>query len=175
MSVTAEKEFAAIKAIHDALTPLDGEARERVLNYIGSLLGVVAAPVSPPKTEAKARVNEAAEVAADAIAKVAPKYGTFAELYASANPSSNGEKALVAGYWLQICGEEGTFTAAAANKQLMHLGHKVANITDAIDTMKDVKPQLILQLKKSGTSRQARKLYKLSHEGVTKVESMIGG
>ena len=49
------------------------------------------------------------------------------------------------------------------------------SITDAIDAMKNQKPMLILQLKKSGNSRQARKLYKVSYEGMKRVEGMIGG
>lgn len=55
----------------------------------------------------------------------------------------------------------------------MHLGHKIPNITDAIDTIREAKPALILQLKKAGTSRQARKTYKVSHEGIRSVEAMI--
>jgi uncharacterized protein CbrC (UPF0167 family) len=135
---------------------------------------VTPSPSAPKPGGAPAR-EEALEIAADAAAQVAPKFSTFAELFSKASPSSNGEKALVTGYWLQVCGGADSFTAAAANKELMNLGHKVANITDAIDSMKNLKPQLILQLKKSGTSRQARKVYKVSHEGVTRVEAMISG
>lgn len=179
MSEEAAKEFSAIKAVHDALEPLDEEARSRVLIYITSLLGIdakvagnygFAAVVNDPHVD-----DKAAEAAADEAAKGAPTFSSFAELYAATSPKNNGEKALVVGYWLQVCQSAENFTAAAANKELTHLGHKVANITDAIDQMKNQKPMLILQLKKSGNSRQARKLYKVSHEGVKRVEGMIGG
>lgn len=102
-------------------------------------------------------------------------FDTFAELYDAANPRTNGERALVAGYWLQVCQEADSFAAASAQKELNDLGHKIPNITSAIDSMKSQKPMLLLQLKKSGNSRQARKLYKVSHQGVTRVQEMVGG
>jgi hypothetical protein len=169
----AAKEFEAIKTLHDALEPLDEGARARVVGYIASLLGIETIAARGSKKDDEASEEE--EAAADAAAKDAKTFATFAELYAAASPSSNGEKALVAGYWLQVCEGAENFTAAAAQKELTHLGHNVANITDAIDTMKSQKPQLMLQLKKSGTSRQARKLYKVSHEGVKRVEAMVNG
>jgi hypothetical protein len=177
MSEEAAKEFSAIKTVHDALEPLDEEARTRVLTYITSLLGIDARVTtrSVALGDTEATQEAAAEAAADNAAKDAPTISTFAELYAAAGPKNNGERALVVGYWLQVCQGAENFTAASANKELTHLGHKVANITDAIDSMKNHKPMLILQLKKSGNSRQARKLYKVSHEGVKRVEGMISG
>lgn len=179
MSEEAAKEFSAIKAVHDALEPLEEQARTRVLTYITSLLGINVRLASSGGAAGAAddpEVDEEPEGAgSDEAAKSAPTYSTFAELYAAANPKTNGEKALVVGYWLQVCQGAESFTAAVANKELTHLGHKVANITDAIDSVKDHKPMLILQLKKSGNSRQARKLYKVSHEGVKRVEGMISG
>lgn len=177
MSDEAAQEFSAIQRVHEALQPLDDEARARVLTYITSLLGInmkvaggrVGSASSGNDDEGDDESND------EGAAKGAPTYSTFAELYAAASPKSNGEKALVVGYWLQVCQGGESFTAQAANKELTHLGHKVANITDAIDSVKNQKPMLMLQLKKSGNSRQARKLYKVSHEGVKRVEEMIGG
>jgi len=180
MSEDAAKEFDAIKAVHDALEPLEEAARTRVLTYINSLLGIDVKVTGSHSGTARAAgdadvIEDPEEEAANGVAKDAPTYSSFAELYAAANPKSNGEKALIAGYWLQVSQGAENFTSAAANKELNNLGHKVANITDAIDSVKDQKPMLILQLKKSGSSRQARKLYKVSHEGVKRVEVMIGG
>ena len=45
------------------------------------------------------------------------------------------------------------------------------NITAALDDLKEVQPQLVLQLKKSGKSRQARKTYKISVAGVQRHRS----
>ena len=123
----------------------------------------------------RARDEQTEEDDADQTNGQIQAFSSFAELYAAANPRTNGEKALVAGYWLQVCQAAESFTGAAANKELTHLGHKLANITDAIDSMKSQKPMLILQIKKSGTSRQARKLYQLSHEGMKRIKGMTSG
>lgn len=175
---SAVKEFDAIKKLHDALEPLSPESRMRVIGYITSLLGIQTS-IAPPQLKMGEREAAAeGEEEKDETpvgSKDAKSYDNFAELYSAASPGSNGEKALVAGYWLQVCGGAENFTAAAAQKELTHLGHSIANITDAIDAMKGQKPQLILQLKKSGASKQARKLYKVSHEGVKKVQALIGG
>lgn len=174
MSDTSE-EFKAIQTVHDALQPLNGEARTRVLTYIASLFGIDERLPTGRATSARKDADEQPEEEdGDEVTKPA-EFGSFAELYAKANPKSNGEKALVAGYWLQECGQAESFTGAGANKELTHLGHKVANITDAINSMKNQKPMLILQIKKSGVSRQARKLYKVSHEGMKRVEELVGG
>lgn len=171
MTDQATKEFDAIKAVHDALAPLEEEGRARVLTYIASLLGIDAKAVGTGEDLA----DEADEAEADLATKQAPTFSAFAELYDAAGPKTNSEKALVVGYWLQVCLEAEHFTAAAANKELTHLGHKVANITAAIDDLKKQKPALALQLKKSGSSQQARKTYKISHAGVKRVEEMTGG
>ncbi|GHD49874.1 hypothetical protein GCM10017083_22750 [Thalassobaculum fulvum] len=174
MSDSATTELNAIKIIHDALAPLDVEARTRVLTYVTSLLGLdIMASSSRMSGRPADRVSpETTESSSEATTKD-PTFSTFAELYAAADPQSNGEKALVAGYWLQVCQGTESFTGASANKELTNLGHKVANITDAIDSVKNQKPMLILQIRKSGNSRQARKLYKVSHEGIKRVEELI--
>lgn len=144
-----------------------------MVKYIVSLLSIDAnVPVS---ASGKTVGEDEAEDASDKMIEDAVTYSTFAELYAAANPTTNGDKALIAGYWLQVCQGSENFTAQSANKELTHLGHKVANITAALDTLKSTKPALILQLRKSGSSQQARKTYKVSAAGVKRVEEMIGG
>jgi hypothetical protein len=58
---------------------------------------------------------------------------------------------------------------------LKNLGQGLANITNAIDGLRNQKPALVLQLKKSGKSQQARKTYKLTVAGIKAVEVMIDG
>jgi hypothetical protein len=172
----AAAELEVVQTVHDALEPLNDAARKRVLTYITSLMGIDAQSVAGrAPTKDKDSDVETGNDGAEETTTELPEFHEFAELYAAANPKNNGEKALVAGYWLQACKGTETFTGAVANKELTNLGHKVSNITDAIDSMKGQKPQLILQIKKSGTSRQARKLYKISHEGIKRVGEMVGG
>jgi len=167
-------EFDAFKAVHDALEPLDDDARSRVVKSAITLLAIDAHVQSAPEVEGDVDDDAAATTAAQAV-KSAQTFSSFAKLYAAANPTTNSDKALVAGYWLQVCESNESFTSQAANKELTHLGHKIANITAALDPLRRAKPQLVLQLKKSGSSKQARKTYQISDAGVKRVREMIGG
>lgn len=172
MTQSAKAEFEALETVHGALEPLDDDARSRVVKYIVSLLAIDERTVAPAEEPAD---DEAAEAAGDKATEGASTYSTFAELEAAAKPTTNMDRALVAGYWLQECQGSASFTAQAANKELAHLGHKIANITNAFDSLKAAKPQLILQLKKSGSSQQARKIYQVNHAGIKRVQEMISG
>lgn len=170
-----DDEFAAMQTVYTALQPLPPDARQRVMDYINSRLDISAtAPIAPTSTRPD---SEEASLVAEIQAKEADarKYGTFAELYDAAQPKSNGEKALVAGYWKQVCEGNDSFDGQSANTALKHLGYGLSNVTQAIDGLKAQKPALVLQLKKSGTSQQARKTYKVTVAGIKAVETMTSG
>lgn len=172
----AIEEFEAIKAVHGALAPLDAEARSRVLIYIASLLDIDARVAKGPAAPSEEELDEMTEGEDDdEDVGVAPTFPEFADLYAATDPKGNGEKALVAAYWLQVCQGADNFTGYSANKELTDLGYRLGNITTAINNMRNRSPSLIVQIKKSGSSRQARKLYKITGEGIKRVEEMVGG
>jgi hypothetical protein len=158
-----DEELSAMQLVLDTLEGLDGEARLRVLSWVTNKLGL--------KRSLPAHAEPGAE----------PKNGgglanflSFADLFTATSPSNNAEKALVAGYWLQICQGQEQFTSQAANKELQNLGHVVSNITDAFGQLQAKKPALAIQVKKSGKSQQARKQYKLTQAGVDAVKNMQG-
>jgi len=173
-----DDEFLAMRAVFSALKGLpDDEARTRVLSYAASRLNL-SMGTAPAKATQVGTTEAASGGEADAAAGAATSpttFGTFAELFDAAHPQSNADKALVAGYWLQVCQGAESFSGLAANTDLKHLGEAVANITNAIDGLKNQKPALALQLKKSGKSQQARKSYKITVAGVRAVEAMIHG
>lgn len=103
------------------------------------------------------------------------RFASFPELFDAARPRLEKEKALVAAYWLQICQTTDALNAQAINSELKHLGHGLSNVTEALSSLIAEKPALILQIRKSGSSKQARKLYKLSEAGRRRVLEMIPG
>lgn len=115
---------------------------------------------------------------ADSLRAEAPKVGiaafaTLAECLAAARPKTDPEKALVACAYYQLKNGLEDFDAQSVNKELKNTGHTVANITDALDSTMNHEPKLIIQLRKSGTTRQARKKYKVTGEGFGEVARMI--
>ena len=160
-------ELEAMKKIAAALEPLDDAARARALQWAGSQFRTATALVAtavPSSRSAEARGD-------------LPNAGfqSFAELFDAANPTTERDKALVAAYWLQACQNATTFPSQALNDLLKDLGHRVGNITEALNQLKNERPSLVLQLKKSGPSKQARKTYKLTMEGAKRVLAMSQG
>lgn len=158
-------EFDAFQKVYDALVALDEETRVRVLSSVSTLLGIEAS-VAPTNPGTLSTVEETPQVDV-ADPEQGQAFTEFAELYAAADLQTSADKALLAGYWLQVCQCAENFSGQSVNKELNHLGHKIPNITNALSALNDTKPQLVLQLRKSGKSQQARKTYKLSAEGIS--------
>lgn len=172
MTDNPNEEFEAFQQIHNALSGLDEDAQARVLSSVSTLLGIGAPAVAKPA--ATPPIEENAEPDAGGNGHTPQEFSEFAELYSAADPHSHSEKALVAGYWIQVCQGADNFGGQTINNELNHLGHKIANITNALSSLNEAKPQLVLQLRKSGKTQQARKTYKLSNEGIKRVKDMIG-
>jgi hypothetical protein len=105
----------------------------------------------------------------------AQRFEDFASLYNAANPPNAVERALIAAYWFQAVQGDVDFDALSLNKELKHLGHPSTNITRDLDALINRTPRLVIQVRKSGNSKQARKKYKLSTEGRRAVERMLNG
>jgi DNA-binding PadR family transcriptional regulator len=57
---------------------------------------------------------------------------------------------------------------------LKHIGYGVVNITDALNQLISDRPSFVIQLTKSGSSKQARKTYKITDAGMRRVSEMLG-
>ena len=158
-----DAEIAAMSAVAKALEPLDELVRRRVIGWAASRFG---SQIPAPSRSLEKETNPTGESAR-------AEFESFAELFDAADPKTDKDRALVAAYWAQICQSQATFPAQTLNASLKDLGHGLSNVTVALDGLKDEKPALILQLKKSGTSKQARKTYKLTVEGAKRVRQML--
>ena len=161
-------EIEAMKTMAAALEPLDEAARQRALQWVVSRFRTGRAPVD-------ADSGGSIETGGTGESDKRSSFDSFAELFEAANPAIDREKALVAAYWAQVCEDQASFAAQTLNTELKHLGHRLGNITEALSALKSERPALVLQLKKSGTSQQARKTYKLTTEGVRRVQTMLRG
>jgi hypothetical protein len=163
--MSEDDEIKAMGQIATALTPLDELTRTRVLQWATSRFSPASLArsqdwVNAPSTE----VSQTSD---------SSNFDSFAELFEAAGPTTDREKALVASYWQQVCQGQPSFGSQTLNDALKDLGHGVSNITDALTALKEERPAFVLQLKKSGTSKQARKTYKLTQEGIRRVRGMI--
>lgn len=164
--MSAEDEIKAMGIVSAAVEGLESEGRARVLLWAVGHYGIA---VIGQKTAKPLGTMVGAEIAAP---HASGTYETFADLFNAVNPKTEKDKAMVAAYWAQVCQNAGSFQSQSLNDGLKDLGHGIGNITEALNQLKDDRPALLLQLKKSGSSRQARKTYKLTQEGIKRVESM---
>lgn len=165
MSGNLAKELEAMSTISSALSELEAPAIKRVISWVADHYGV-----SVADTLAQKGPPLGAAAASDHTG-----FNEVADLFDAVNPKTGAERALAVGYWFQKVQGQQDFDGFSVNSELKNLGHPVANITVAFNDLKDRKPRLAMQVKKSGTSRQARKRYKLTTEGFRKVERMISG
>jgi hypothetical protein len=88
-------------------------------------------------------------------------------------PESMAERALLGAYVLSAGRADRTVTSQAINAELKRHGLPVPNITRAIESNLRSRPPLMLQKKKLGTTRQARKQYAITEAGVQYVEGQL--
>lgn len=155
--------------VEQALEPLESDARARILRWAADRFGALLAPPSSRNVLSLSARGGAPPSTPDQPSQEA------GEFYAQANPQTEPERTLVVAFWVQEVREDGEFEAQTVNTQLKHLGHGVSNITRALDELKARKPQLVIQIQKSGKSKQARKRYKVTAAGKTEVQRMLTG
>lgn len=174
-----DPEIDAMSAVATALANLEEESRGRVLRWAAERYGA-STPTGDTRTDSAGGGQadggydeDATEVTEEEIAEEAPTYEHFADLFAAASRKSNEDKALVAAYWVQVYEGHDTWPSRLLNAELKNLGHSIPNITDALSSNIRKKPQRVVQVKKSGNSRQANKTYKVTHEGLVYVQGML--
>jgi len=151
----------AIKAVFEALNGLDQDATRRVLDW--------AIQRFDPQRSHVARISTVPPAAREPSAAPAE----LGELFSVAAPGSGPEKALVVAYFMQEVQGLEHLEAQTLNSELKHLGHQLPNVTATLSLLMNQQPAAIVQVRKTGKSRQARKLYRLTAEGVRRVRAML--
>lgn len=177
MDEEADLEIEAMGKMSRALGGLDEDTRGRVIRWVAERYGI-ALDLSPKKAApTRGSTGGQEESDEDEIGEEtedkARNWEHFAELYSASEASTHPEGMLVAAYWVQILKGAGSFGSLELNRLLKDLGHRVTGTAKVMSTLMAKKPALILQLKKSGKSQQARKTYRLTEAGKKAVERMI--
>ncbi|WP_423487870.1 hypothetical protein [Mycobacteroides sp. PCS013] len=174
-----DPEIDAMSAVATALANLEDDVQGRVLRWAAERYGVVLSTSTDRRREGGVADDKGGggteDITDEEIAEEAPAYEHFADLFAKAQPKTDPDKALVAAYWLQAIQGQGTWQSAVLQAELKNLGHAVGNITESLTSNMRKKPQRVVQLQKSGNSRQGRKTYKVTHEGLVYVQGMLRG
>ena len=168
------QEIDAMKSIAEALEPLENEGRSRVLDWASSHFEVSRITQQPIMPQAITQEVIEAETL-DNNAEQNKEFSDIADYYHAASPSSDLEKTLVSATWFQEYESIEGIDSQRVNTALKQLGYGVGNITRAFDSLIKTKPALIIQLRKAGSTKQARKTYRVTDAGKKRVLSMIEG
>lgn len=97
----------------------------------------------------------------------------FSEMVARWTPQSAAEKALLGAYYLSEVKRNRKITSQMVNAELKNAGLSVSNITRALDANVNASPPRLVQVRKMGTTQQARKQYRITPEGIQAVEERL--
>jgi hypothetical protein len=162
-------EIEAMGQIDQALDALETDEKRRVLSWAVDKHGeraITAASVAAP-----ARTTPT--ITAPASDGSDRQFERISDLVDAASPTTTVDYVLVASYWFQVIEGEESFTGMQVNAALKDLGHGASNITDSFSGL--MMRKHARQIQKSGTSRQARKRYRLTEEGTRAVTRMLSG
>lgn len=179
MQVDADAEIEAMGVVSRALSGLDGPARGRVIRWVSERYELAPVGVIEPTNADRSSREAPGAGSGDPVDpevnddSAGAAWEHFAELYEAAGASTHPEGMLVAAYWVQVVNGNGSFGSFELNKLLKDLGHGVTGTAKVMSALIARKPALILQLKKSGKSQQARKTYRLTDAGRKTVEQMV--
>jgi hypothetical protein len=168
-------EIKALGQIDAALKELEADEARRVLSW--------AVDKYDPTGELKQRVQSNSKAGeADGSEHKDPKsdsdngeYERISDLVDAASPQTIVDYVLVASYWFQVLGGKESVAAQEVNSALKDLGHGSSNITDSFTSLMERKPPHVRQVQKTGSTRQARKRYRITEEGLKAIARMLAG
>jgi hypothetical protein len=162
-------EIRAMTGVAEALKGLERQPIERVLDWANK--HYLGRPAPTAKQKAPAAATAEAEGAEGDGAAERTDFPTF---LSSARTSSAIDRALLAGYYFQVVVGQTDFDGFSLNRELKNAGHASGNITRDLDGLIAKTPQLVMQTRKHGNTKQARKLYRLTAAGLTAAKAMLG-
>lgn len=157
--VDAATEARALGRVVDAVDGLDARAVQRVLEWAWKRFVDADVP-APARSRGAPHVESSAPI-------------DLADLYVAASPATDADKVLVVAYWHQVSTGKENLDAQTIHRDLKNLGHGVSNVTRACSALIGEKPQLMIQVKKAGSTRQARKQYRLTAAGLQRARDKL--
>ncbi|MBI2288228.1 MAG: hypothetical protein HYU83_04560 [Chloroflexi bacterium] len=160
-------EYQVMGAVLQEFNKLDEQVRQRVLTWVAGKFSLTKPGFTTPK--GGSTIGES--VQGDRIMLVS--FDSLADAFSGASPETDKDKALAAAAFIQQKFGKNEVTGYEINTELKQLGHGVKNITEAISQLMNMSPKLMIQTRKEGKSKQAKKKYKVTTEGLKVIEGML--
>jgi hypothetical protein len=171
-------EIKALGQIDTALKALEADEARRVLSWAVDKYD----PTGQLKQQVQSNGNAGGGSGVRGAENSDPKPGSdggeyerISDLVDAAAPQTIVDYVLVASYWFQVLGGKESVAAQEVNSALKDLGHGSSNITDSFTSLMERKPPHVRQVQKTGSTRQARKRYRITEEGLKAIARMLSG
>lgn len=165
--MSVDPELEAMSKVYDAVQGLEEEQQQRVLDWVLAKLGL-----SMTKAGKKKSLNiiESEEEISDGELE---SFESVADIFSAATVNTESQKVLLVAAFLQIKQGKKELISKEINDELKHLGHKISNITSAINGLLNRKPQWMIQTRKDGAHKQAQKKFKVTVAGFTEAKKLL--
>jgi len=161
-----EPEIKAMGIVYDAMKELSDDSKLRIVNWLTAKFALTK-PLTTHKKQPE-ELNDGSYKGTDINS-----IDSIEDLFSHIDPKGISEKVLVVSSFLQVKDQKTDLTGREINQDLRNLGHGVKNITNAIQSLIDRTPKLMIQTRKAGTTKQAQKKYKVTTEGLKVVREML--
>jgi hypothetical protein len=159
--------------INTAISSYDPVLKEKARDIL--LERAFGSTQAPPPSVASSAPRPRGRPRADASSGGHEDTGDLASLLTRWSPTTMSDKALLGAYYLTRARGEDTVTSQAINTELKRNGLAISNITRAIEANMRPDRPLMVQEKKMGSTKQARKQYRITPAGVETVERKLQG
>lgn len=169
-----DDELAAMTSIAGSLARLSPDARTRVIRWAISRFEIDSDPRAAMNSGSIEKHDPPAPRSdSNPTTGSIANFEDFAEFFYAADPKTDVERALIGAAWAGR--EQAGFRAQEVNDLLKDLGYGIGNITDALNSLQARRPNEVMQVSKAGTSKQARKIYRVTRAGMAHVGRMLRG
>jgi hypothetical protein len=172
---TMGDEIKALGQINDALNGLEIDEARRVLSWAVDKYDPTGQLKQQVQSNSKAGGGSGPEHNGAKADPPDGQYERISDLVDAASPLTIVDYVLVASYWFQVIGGKESVAAQEVNSALKDLGHGSSNITDSFTSLIGRKPAHVRQIQKAGSTRQARKRYRITEAGLKAVARMLSG
>lgn len=160
-------ELDVVRRVRDLLLRLPADARSRAFDYVIRLLKENSGLAETSDRSSANQIPLSEQHDRNEFS------GTFDKFIERIDPQSDSDTALATAYWIQVKENAENFSASEVNRRLIHLGRRIGNITNALGSFQKNSPYYVIQVKKKGSTKQARKIYKVTAAGISAIDNMI--
>jgi hypothetical protein len=197
--MSQDPEIIAMSETFEALKHLQRPQIRRIVHWVKDRFGLIEgkapaepvvsvsagepAPAPAPVKEEKVTLEAAP---APAVIEEPPKpkppqkrelidFDTVLDLFSESNVKKVSSKILLMAAYLQERHNFKEISSYDINFRLKRIGHGVQNISSSINGILKRKPQLMIELKKDGASKQARRKFSVTVEGLKVARGFLKG